>query len=73
MQCPNPTCHSTSISSQHFSDHALEKVAHVTHGGHHFHLPIVTFGGIALFGVMKMINSLRSAWRCDRCGATFDA
>ncbi len=73
MQCPNPTCHSTNISSNHIPEHWMENVAHVVHGAHSARSHFFTFGGFALWGAMKAINSLRSAWRCDRCGASFDA
>jgi ribosomal protein S27AE len=73
MQCPNPTCSSTDIVSNHLPERWMENVAHASHLGHRVHSPILTFGGTALWCAMKAVNSLRRAWRCNRCGSTFDA
>ena len=73
MLCPNPICRSCDIGSNHIPEHVLEKMGHAAQAGHHAHWPIVTFGSMAAWGLMKAINSVRSAYRCNSCGATFDA
>lgn len=73
MICPNPRCRSTDIASNHIPEGWMDGVAHAARVGHQARSPVMTFGGMALWGAMKAVNSLRSRYRCNRCGATFDA
>lgn len=72
MQCPNPECRSTSISYNRIPPHVIDRVKDITRAGHTARMPVLGFGGMAVWGLMNAINSLRSEWRCDACESTFD-
>ncbi len=73
MLCPNPNCYSTDINSNHIPESWMHNVARVAEGGHHVHSHFLTFAGMTLWGAMKAVNSVRRVYRCNGCGATFDA
>jgi hypothetical protein len=73
MQCPNPKCGSTRISYNRIPTHVIDRVKDITSAGATARIPLLSFGGMAVWGALNAINSLRCEWRCDACQATFDA
>lgn len=72
MQCPNPACQSTRVSYNRIPPHMVERVQQFAQAGNVTKMPLVSFGGMALWAAMQAINSVRAEWRCEQCQARFD-
>lgn len=71
MNCPNPTCRSTSIISNRFSDDVINNVAQGAQVLQHAGYRAPAAFGLGAAALMRGINSLRYEWRCTACGSRF--